>query len=316
MQHNTFRLDIANNQSMFIQAWLPDDTSTIKGTVQIAHGMAEHSGRYGRFAEVLVNAGFAVYANDHRGHGQTVTDAAEFGHLGDNNGWQLAIDDLHQINQHIKSLHPNVPGVLFGHSMGSYMAQTYLIQHSNTVDAAVLSASQGKVGPIRLAGLALLEVEEKRLGKKGLSPLVDKMSFEDFNKAFKPNRTDFDWLSRDEAEVDKYINDQLCGFRCTVATWQGLLTALGNNAKLKQQRQIRKDLPVYLITGEADSSNHGFTGINNLAAAYRKAGLLKVDTKGYPSGRHEMLNEINRDEVMSDLAAWMTYALSQNTKHA
>lgn len=312
MQHTTFRLDTTDNISLFIQRWLPDDEASIKGVVQIAHGMAEHSGRYARFAEVLTGNGFVVYANDHRGHGKTVTDPKDFGHLGDDDGWQAAIDDLLLINRHIKREHEGLPLVLFGHSMGSYMAQTYLIQNSSTIDAAVLSASQGKVGPIRLAGLGLLRVEEKRLGKKGLSPLVDKMSFEDFNRAFKPNRTDFDWLSRDEAEVDTYINDELCGFRCTVATWQGLLTALGDNANPKQQRKIRKDIPVYLVTGEVDSSNHGFVGINNLANAYRDAGLLKVDTKGYPGGRHEMLNELNRDEVMSDLAAWMTYVLTQN----
>lgn len=305
MQHNSFELRATEDTPIHVNQWLPDNESSITGVVQIAHGMAEHSGRYERFARRLTEAGYVVFADDHRGHGKTVKDNAEFGHFSDRNGWDLVINDLHVLTQRIRSEYPKQPLTFFGHSMGSYLGQSYLIKHSNDLDAAILSGTQGNIGPMRLVGLGLVRAEKQRLGVMGRSPLADKLSFSDFNRHFQPTRTDFDWLTSDRAEVDKFIADPLCGFRCTNATWYELLRAMGANSRKKNQQKIKSTLPIFLITGEEDTSNHGMLGIKSLEHAYIRAGIEHIETKGYANNRHETLNEVNREEVMHDLVSWI-----------
>ncbi len=304
MTADSFTFPSQDGLDIFVYAWLPRGAAP-HAVVQIAHGMAEHAGRYGRLAAALNEAGFAVYANDHRGHGRSVRQPADLGHLADRDGWNLALADLDRLNTLIRQRHPGLPVVLLGHSMGSFMAQRYMIEHGDRIAAVVLSASNGSIGPLRPIGVQVARLERLRLGRRGRSGLIHSMSFGSFNKGFRPVRTECDWLSRDAAEVDKYVADPLCGFVCSVQTWFDFLNGLGENEKADNLARIPKDLPVYVLAGSDDPVSARTAGLRRLMAAYETAGLRRVEHRFYPGGRHEIFNETNRDEVTADLIAWL-----------
>jgi alpha-beta hydrolase superfamily lysophospholipase len=282
--------------------WVPEMPP--KAVIQIAHGMAEHSARYDRFAMFLTKAGFAVYANDHRGHGLTIPAGQMPGHMADSDGWNKAVKDMFLLNQEIGSRHPGLPIVLLGHSMGSFLTQQYLAEFGESIVAAALSATNGPPGALGKIGQAVTRLEKLRLGADGHSPVMAGMTFKAFNKAFKPNRTVSDWLSRDEAEVDKYVADPLCGFECSVETWLGMLDALTKIAGTEAMSKMNKQMPIYLFSGTDDPVGEKTKGVKRLLAAYKKHDFENISYKFYEGARHETLNEINRDEVMSDFLNW------------
>lgn len=305
MTANTFRFKADDGKELQGYHWLPSGSTTWKGVVQIIHGLAEHAARYGRLAGKLNDEGYAVYAYDQRGHGKSIADPSEQGFYADENGWQKLIGDALTLNQHIAKAHPGHPILLFGHSMGSMVAQEYLIQHSKTVQAAALSASVNDPGPIRLIGLLAARIERWRLGPRGKSKILHAMSFGDYNKPFKPSRTEYDWLSRDEAEVDKYINDPLCGFVASTGLWVDFLIGIGEFIKPKRRKQVRSDLPLFLFTGDKDPVTQMGKAVVSLEKAYKKCGIQDITTKYYPGARHECFNETNRDEVTQDFIDWL-----------
>jgi alpha-beta hydrolase superfamily lysophospholipase len=300
---STFSLAAADGAALWVYRWLPE--APPKAVVQIAHGLAEHAGRYARLAAALTAAGYAVYANDHRGHGRTAPDAAELGFFAERDGWRRCIDDLWLLNRRIAGDHPGLPIVLLGHSMGSFMAQHFISEHGGALAGAVLSASSGKPPPLAAAGRLIARLERLRLGPRGKSALIQSLGFGAFNKPFAPARTPYDWLSRDPAEVDKYAADPLCGFAATVQLWIDMLDALAEIARPARQARIPKRLPVYVIAGLRDPVSDGTKGLRQLLAAYRAAGLERVTHRFYPDGRHELFNEVNRDEVTRDLVTWL-----------
>jgi alpha-beta hydrolase superfamily lysophospholipase len=282
-----------------VRHWSPE--SPPRAVVQIAHGLAEHSARYARLAEALTGAGYDVYASDHRGHGPSCPPA-DLGFFAASDGWRKCLDDLWAVNRRSAADRPGLPIVFLGHSMGSIMGQQFIAEHSDALAGAVLSGTSGTPPAILPAGRLVARIERWRLGPRGHSPLLRKMLFEDFNKPFKPARTDFDWLSRDPAEVDKYIADPLCGFPFTTQLAIDLLDALGPIASKETAARIRKTLPIYIFSGERDPVSAKLQG---LIDAYREAGLTKLTTRIYAGARHETLNETNRDEVTADLLAWL-----------
>ena len=306
MQASTFTLATPDGMSLFVYRWLPDGPP--KAVVQIAHGLAEHAARYARVAEALTRADYAVYADDHRGHGRTARTPDELGLFAERDGWKKCIDDLWLINRRIAADHPGLPIVLLGHSLGSFMVQYFISEHGDALVAAVLSASNGKPPPIAPIGLLLARLERLRLGQRGHSPVMQALFFGAFNKPFKPARTPFDWLSRDTAEVDKYIADPLCGFESAVQLYIDLLEGLRETANPSRQVRIPKDLPIYIFNGSRDpvASN-----IGQLIDAYRAAVIKQVVHKVYPDGRHESLNETNRDTVTRDLIVWLDGVIAQ-----
>jgi alpha-beta hydrolase superfamily lysophospholipase len=306
MQASTFTLATPDGVPLFVYRWLPD--APPKAVVQIAHGLAEHAARYARVAEALARAGYAVYADDHRGHGRTARTPAELGLFAERDGWKKCIDDLWLLNRRIAADHPGVPIVLLGHSLGSFMVQYFISEHGDALAGAVLSASNGKPPPIAPIGLVLARLERLRLGQRGHSPLMQALFFGAFNKPFKPARTAFDWLSRDTAEVDKYITDPLCGFESTVQLYIDLLEGLRETAQPSRQARIPKDLPIYIFNGSRDPVSGN---VAQLIDAYRAAGIKQVVHKIYPDGRHESLNETNRDAVTRDLIAWLDGVIGQ-----
>jgi alpha-beta hydrolase superfamily lysophospholipase len=306
MHHEAFWLNASDATPLYVNHWFADEAP--KAVVMIAHGMAEHSGRYGRFAQALVQAGFAVYAHDQRGHGKTAEQGV-LGHFADTDGWQKVVGDLASINHHIRQQYPQAPIFLLAHSMGSYIGQAYLMQHSSSLQGAILSASNYQ--PLALYRIARLiaRFERWRQGPTGYSPLMDFLSFGSFNNAFKPNRTASDWLSRDPAEVDKYIKDPLCGFRCTNQYWVDFLGGLQQVTPRGSLLQIDSNLPLLVIGGACDPVSEG-KRLDDLANALSNAGASQLQLKIYPQARHELLNETNRDEVTTDMIAWLEQALS------
>ncbi|CRM40269.1 alpha/beta hydrolase [Pseudomonas salomonii] len=306
MNHSTFWLTANDRSRLYVNQWLPDGPA--KAMIMLSHGMAEHSGRYARLAEALCAAGYGLYALDQRGHGRTA-DEGTLGLYAEKDGWNKVVGDLASLNQHIGQQRPGLPIILLGHSMGSYIAQAYLLHHSASLDGAILSGSNFQPVALYRAAGVIARLERARQGLRGRSALIDFLSFGSFNKAFKPNRTAFDWLSRDPLEVDKYINDPLCGFRCTNQLWIDLLGGLQQISKASNLAQIDPGLPIMVIGGECDPVSEG-KRLKSLAHALREAGCQNLQLNIYPQARHEVFNETNRDEVTADVLKWLDQALT------
>jgi alpha-beta hydrolase superfamily lysophospholipase len=269
-----------------ITAYRWDPPGQPRAVVQITHGMGEHARRYEHVAQALNDAGYVVYAQDHRGHGASVI--SEPGHLGDG-GWPALVDDIGGLSARIRDSGPGLPLVLLGHSMGSFAVQQYLLRHSWEVDATVLT------------GTAVIDLLEPALDLTG--PLDLAM----FNAPFAPARTDYDWLSRDEAIVDAYVADPLCGFGIDSGSTRQMFEGARALADPDQLAQIRPDLPVYIAAGELDPVNGGLTLLTPLADRLKQAGLTDVTVVTYPDARHEILNETNRAEIIGALIGWLDH---------
>ncbi|MDW3711794.1 MULTISPECIES: alpha/beta hydrolase [unclassified Pseudomonas] len=308
MPHDAFWLTASDGASLHVNRWSGD--APPRAVVMVAHGMAEHGGRYARLGQALVAAGLELYVHDQRGHGRT----AQHGILGlyaEHDGWNKVVGDLASLNHHIRQQHPQSPIVLLGHSMGSYIGQAYLMQHSCSLQGAILSGSNYQPVGLYRAAAVVARLERWRQGPNGRSALIEFLSFGSFNKAFKPNRTAFDWLSRDPDEVDKYVNDPLCGFRCTNQLWLDLLGGLQTITPVKNLAQIDPDLPLLVVGGARDPVSDG-RRLEDLARALGEAGVKDVQLKIYPDARHELLNETNRDEVTAHLLDWLEHALAHS----
>lgn len=276
------------------------------GVLVISHGMAEHGDRYAPLARWLADRGLAVITYHHRGHG-TRCPATALGHYADTRGWLRVISDLHQVIQYARARFPGLPLHLLGHSMGSFIAQSYAQQHGDTLDSLILSATNRIDRRQLLASGALVRLIRLVRGKGHRSRLVARLTFDQFNHQFRPNRTPADWLSRDPEQVDRYIADPLCGFTCTVGLWQDFIGGmLGIRPSL-----WRKNLPVHLFSGTADPVGEMGRGVRRHFQAIREAGIENVTLRLFEGGRHEMLNEINRDEVWQYLHSLCLYRENQ-----
>lgn len=278
-------------------------TSDARGVIQICHGLGEHADRYRRFADACHARGYSVVAHNHRGHGAEIP-AGDLGHFADKDGWDRVIDDVADVRRRIDGLYPGIRHVLLGHSMGSYIAQSYLMRYPDATTALVLSGStwpnRGEVSVARwLARIAIFF-----RGPRVAGTLFDRMSFGKFNQRFAPNSTTFDWLSRDDAEVDIYIADPLCGGPATSGLWRDLFTGLLEISKPASLARVPSSLPILIAGGEVDPVG-GKAALTRLAEAYRQSGHDEVTLTLYDGARHEILNETNRDDVTRDLLDWI-----------
>jgi len=269
-----------------VAAYRWDPAGAPRAIVQITHGMGEHALRYADLAQALNARDMVVYAQDHRGHGATAKSVAELGQIGEQ-GWTELIGDIGRLMARARQEHPDVPLVLLGHSMGSFAVQQYLLQHNEEVSAAVLT------------GTAVLDLLEPALDLD--APLDLTM----FNLPFQPARTDYDWLSRDEVQVDKYVNDPRCGFGIDPAAARAMFAAARQLADRDLVAAMRSDLPIYIAVGELDPVGGQVALVNALVDRYTAAGLTDVTLRVYPQARHEIFNETNRDEVVDDLLTWL-----------
>lgn len=305
MESETFTFKTSDGINIFTYKWRPDFASSIHGIVQIAHGMAEHAGRYERFAETLTKSGYAVYANDHRGHGKTASSQEEIGYFADNNGWEKVVGDLHTLTGIIKKEYFGKPVFLFGHSMGSFLSRHYSMLYTDDLSGLILSGTGGDPGIIGKIGLCIAKMDAKLNGRKTKSEIMNKLSFGTFNSAFKPSRTDYDWLSRDNNEVDKYIKDPWCGEVFTAGFFCDMLEGISYINKKENIAKIPKTLPIYIFSGTKDPVGSNTKGVKQVYNSFKKADIADVEIRFYEDGRHEMLNEINREEVFKDIITWL-----------
>ncbi|TPM38279.1 alpha/beta hydrolase [Mesorhizobium sp. B2-3-4] len=275
-----------------------------RAVIQINHGLAEHAARYARFADFLAMHGFHTYVHDHRGHGATKAPDAPLGRFARESGPAKVIADVDAVHDLIAREQPDLPVILFGHSMGASVALNYLLSHSGRIHAAAIwngNFSQGLLGQVALGVLAW---ERMRLGSDVPSRLLPKLTFQAWGKAVPNHRTLFDWLSRDEAEVAKYIADPLCGWDASISMWRDVVAMALNGGKDAGFAGVRRDLPVAVVGGEKDPASDYGKGIGHLANRMRRMGFSNLVSKVYAGTRHESLNEVNRDTIMDDFVAW------------
>ena len=301
MKSTDFAFQTVDGATLHVSGWAVDAPKAI---VQVLHGMAEYGSRYARLAQALGDAGYTTYAHDHRGHGKSVAEGIPPGHMADSDSWNRIVEDAHGVNREIAKRHPGLPLIVLGHSMGSFVLQQLLFEHPNDMVAAALSASNGKPPAIAAVAKLLARFERARAGKRKPSPILQRLTFGEYNKAFAPTRTEFDWLSRDPEEVDKYVADPLLGFAVSTQTWLDMVSALGRIANPNQVAKVPKGMPLYLLAGDEDQVGDSGKGMKNLHDSYKRAAIFDVRLKLYPGGRHEMFNETNRQEVTDDFIKW------------
>ncbi len=304
MEQQHFTFQDPQGYQIFVYKWLPLPQVKIRGIVQIAHGIAETAARYERFASELVAAGYIIYANDHRGHGRSLLNEMELGYAG-TDGFEWLVKNMYQLTQIITKEHPGLPIYLFGHSMGSFLAQKYLFTYGNELNGAIICATGGNLSLSSYYGKFLAKLKMITAGVKSPATLLNHQIFTRYNHYFKPNRTKFDWLSRDAIEVDKYSSNPYCGFVPTAQFYYDFFTALTNLYHKKNLMSVPKNLPLFFIAGSEDPVGNFAKGVTWVIKNYQKAGCNNLQSKFYPNARHELLNETNRDEATQDILSWL-----------
>ena len=282
--------------------WAPEGPP--RGIVQLVHGISEHIGRYDETARFLAEHGFLVCGEDHLGHGRTVSDGS-YGFFAPENGWTLAARDIRALRKLEGARHPNLPYFLLGHSMGSFLTRTYLILWPGTVSGAVLMGTGQEPAPLVALGRLISALECRRLGPRGVSPLVHTLSLGAYNRRFRPNRTPSDWLSRDPAEVDAFLADPLCQPRPTVSLFRDMMRALQFIARRDQLARMDPSVPVCFLSGQEDPVGGMGRGVEKVVRMFRDAGCRNLSVRLYPGARHELFHEQNRREVWADLLNWL-----------
>lgn len=304
MEKGTFRS--VTGQRLDRRLWRPEGEP--RAVVQLVHGMAEHIDRYDAPARALAEAGFAVVGHTHLGHGPK---AALKGHFGDEHGWANLVEDVHALRLQTQAFFPGLPYFILGHSMGSFVTRCYLMDHGEGLAGAILSGT-GYFAPAMVkAALAAANLVCLFGGARKPSALIDKLAFGASNKAFAPARTPFDWLSRDEAQVDKYIADPNCGFLFTGSGYREMFRGLNRLNRLGDLKRMNPDLPVLFFSGDHDPVGSMGKGVNRVAEQFRAAGLHNVSVHLYPEGRHEMFNELNGEDVYADVVVWLNHQLEE-----
>ena len=286
-----------------VKTCTPD--GAVRGVVQIAHGIAEHADRYTDFMRFLADNGFAVAADDHLGHGKSIEKDEDKGFFAEKDGWWRVVQDLKTIHDTMKKQYPDVPYIFFGHSMGSFLARTYLICYPDDCDAAIISGT-GQQSPLMVnGGLLMANLLVKKLGVRGDGQQLNDIAFGSYNSRIPEKKTEFDWLSRDEANVRKYIDDPLCGFVAKCSLYRDMMVGIKFISSKKNAAKMNKGLPVYFMSGDADPVGEYGKGVNKAYKLFCDVGMRDVTLRLYPQGRHEMLNEINYQDVYRDILNWV-----------
>ena len=292
--------------------WREEDASP-RAVLQLVHGVAEYVGRYDHFARFLAGHGFIVCGEDHLGHGLTVDDG-KYGYFGEKDGWKHVITDVYRMREIAGERWPGLPYFIMGHSMGSFLTRMYLLRWPGTVTGAILSGT-GQESRLNVAlGRRIALHERKKLGAEGHSDMVQKVSLGAYNKKFAPNRTTADWISRDERVVDAYLADPLCQFTPSVSMFADMMEGLKFIGDQENLSALDRNTPIYLFSGDQDPVGGMGKGVRKVHRMYEKAGVRDLTMKLYPGGRHEMLNELNRDEVYRDTLAWLEMHLPAEKK--
>lgn len=275
-----------------------------RAIVQISHGMCEYVHRYKELAQVLAERGFVVCGNDHLGHGNTSGKEGLDGYFGENDGRYFVLQDLKTMNEIIRKKYPNLPLILLGHSMGSFFARWFAAEYPYALDALILS---GTAGPNPMAGMGIRLTEwlcEKK-GGRYVSEHVNKMAFGNYLKKIENPKTPYDWISRDARLVAQYAGDAKCTFVFTASAFHELFCVLRQVSTPEWAERINKDMPIWLFSGDMDPVGDYGKGVKKVAELLRDAGVKEVTLTLYEGGRHEMLNEINCQQVYQDIINWL-----------
>lgn len=286
---------------------IPDGTP--RAVVQIEHGIAEHIERYDDFMRFLAENGIVAVGDDHLGHGRTAASEEEKGLFAEENGWDYVLKDVDTLRDLTRKDYPDLPYLFFGHSMGSFIVRTYLIRHPGKYDAAIISGTGHQSKGLVFAGFTAANLLTRFKGAKAPGDLLNKMAFGAYCDKIDKPRTDFDWLSRDPENVDKYIADPLCGFVAKVSLYRDMMQGIRFVTDQRNIDKMNKEAPILFMSGDSDPVGDYGTGVERAYHAFRDAGLKDVSMKLYPGGRHEMLNEVNREDVKKDILAWINEKL-------
>lgn len=282
--------------------WTPEESP--KGVIQIIHGIAERVERYDHFAEFLNSQGFLVVAEDHMGHGSSLEEGGVRGYF--HGGWFNAVEDSCRLMRDTMAGNPDIPYILFGHSMGSFMARTILAKYPDSGISAAIICGTGWQPTVAIPALIkVMDVVCKKNGEQTPLESLDNMIFGGYNKRIENPRTPKDWLTRDASIVDAYIADPMCGFVASCGLLRDMMQGIYYIQQKKNLANMKNDLPVYFIAGQEDPVGSYGKGVEQAARHFRKAGMINVALKLYPDCRHEILNELNKEEVYSDVIRWL-----------
>lgn len=310
IRRDTLWLTMTDGADVFVRVWEPDGEPP-RAVLQVAHGMVEHSGRYDAFAAYLTERGVAVVASDQRGHGRTGEKAGSLGHLADKDGFDRLVGDLLAINEWIGRRWPAAPRFLLGHSMGSLVARRYVQVHGETVAGIVAVATVAHPGLLAQVGRWLARLQMRRRSPRHPSLLLTALVFDGYNNRIPRPKTAFDWLTRDPEALASYVADPYCGFVPSAGFYYDLLTGLRLVHDARLIRRIPKDLPMLFLAGDADPVGGYGKGVEKIAARYRRLGLRNIRLIVYEGARHELLNELNKEQVYNDILGWLNEVLAQ-----
>ena len=276
-----------------------------RAIVQIIHGIAEYIDRYDEFMSFLADNGIIAVGTDHLGHGKSIESEEQTGFFAYENGWDYVVRDEEVLRLAMHENYPELPIIVFGHSMGSFMARTLLIRYPDAFNAAIISGTGNQGAALVNGGLFMGNLVTGLKGAHHYSKFLNNLAFGSYNKIYDNPKTEYDWLSRDEANVQKYIDDPLCGFIPSCSLFRDMMTGVKFITNKKNLTAMNKDMPVYFMSGDMDPVGECGKGVQKAYNNFLEAGMKDVSIKLYPGGRHEMLNEINKDEVYTDILAWL-----------
>lgn len=295
----------SDSHVLYYHAWIPEGDQ-VKAVVHLLHGMAEYGQRYDRFASYLNKQGVAVYAQDHRGHGLTATEPQEtLGWFAEKDGWMRVAEDSKELSNLIASDFPKTPFFLMGHSMGSFLARTIIVDTPDLYDGVILMGTGASLGILGKIGGMIARSHVKKHGSKFVDEQLNKMSFGSYNKRIPEAKSEFAWLSRDEKEVKKYDDDPLCGFVCTAKFFEDMLEGIGYANSLERAKRLHNDLPILIISGSMDPVGGYGKGLLKVEDLYNQAGIKDLTLHVVDGARHELLNETDRTVTMKYLNSWI-----------
>ena len=310
MNMKSFMLKMDDGYELCINRWQPDTDEEIKGIIQLHHGLAEHSLRYDRFGSVLAENGWVLNAYDMRGHGRSAENAEKngtgiFGKLADKKGFDRAVLDLKAVTDNLKKDFPEKKTILMGHSFGSFVAQGFIEEFGSEIDACILCGTAGPRPALVGVGSFFTHLITFFTGKNKIVPVLDKLAFGSYNARIQNPRTEFDWLSANELNVDMYKMDNWCGFPLTASFFCSMMEGLYKIHKSSNIKKIPVELPVFFIWGSDDPVGSYGASIKKLIEIYKSNGMKKIDFKEYNGDRHEILNENDKETVENDIIAWV-----------
>ncbi len=289
--------------------YTPEEGALVDGkpraVLQIIHGMAEYAERYEKTAKFFTDRGFVVTGEDHLGHGRTVEEGGIYGYFCPRDPATVVVRDVHRLKKMTQALYPGVPYVILGHSMGSFILRNYIFRYGTGIQGAVIVGTGMQPPAVVGSAKAAAAVQKVFCGGRHVSRLIDRMAFGSYNKRIENARTPFDWISRDEGNVDRYIADPLCGFTFTVNGFQTLFELISRVQKKENLEKVPKELPIFMVSGTDDPVGDYGEGVQRAYQSLADAGLQRLQIKMYKGARHELLNEADGETVMQDICDWM-----------